>query len=35
MNERRNLLVGWALFVLSLVVFAGTFGIALIYLAFA
>lgn len=35
MNERRNLLVGWGLFVLSLVVFAGTFGIALIYLAFA
>jgi len=33
-NDRRNLLLGWGLFVLGLVVFAGTFGIALLYLAF-
>ena len=30
---RRNVLFGWALFVISLVLFAGTFGVALIYLA--
>ena len=34
MNDRRNLLLGWGLFALSLLVFAGTFGIALLYLAF-
>jgi hypothetical protein len=33
-NERRNLLWGWGLFILALVVFAGTFGIALLYLGF-
>jgi hypothetical protein len=33
-NDRRNLLWGWGLFALSLVIFAGTFGIALLYLAF-
>jgi hypothetical protein len=33
-NDRRNLFWGWGLFLLSLVVFAGTFGIALLYLAF-
>lgn len=33
MNDRRNLLLGWGLFALSLLVFAGTFGIALLYLA--
>jgi hypothetical protein len=32
-NDRRNLLLGWGLFALSLLVFAGTFGIALLYLA--
>ncbi len=30
---RRNNLVGWALFGLCLVLFAGTFAIALLYLA--
>jgi len=33
-NERRNLLWGWGLFVLSLLLFAGSFGVALLYLAF-
>jgi hypothetical protein len=33
-NGRRNLLWGWGLFALALVLFAGTFGIALLYLAF-
>jgi hypothetical protein len=33
-NERRNVLWGWALFALSIVIFGGTFGIALLYLAF-
>jgi hypothetical protein len=33
-NDRRKLLWGWGLFALALVVFAGTFGIALLYLAF-
>jgi hypothetical protein len=33
-NDRRSLLLGWGLFALSLLVFAGTFGIALLYLAF-
>jgi hypothetical protein len=34
MNGRRNVLLGWALFALSLVIFAATFGFALLYLAF-
>jgi hypothetical protein len=33
-NDRRNLVVGWGLFALSLLIFAGTLGIALLYLAF-
>jgi hypothetical protein len=33
-NDRRNVLVGWGLFALALVIFAGTLGIALLYLAF-
>jgi hypothetical protein len=33
-NERRNLLWGWGLFVLALLLFAGTIGVALVYLAF-
>jgi hypothetical protein len=32
--ERQNLILGWALFVLSLLLFAGTIGVALLYLAF-
>ena len=32
-TERKNLLWGWALFALFLVVFAGSFGVALLYLA--
>jgi hypothetical protein len=31
--ERKNLLWGWALFALFLLLFAGTFGVALVYLA--
>ena len=31
--ERKNLLWGWALFALFLLLFAGSFGIALVYLA--
>ena len=31
--ERKNMLWGWALFALFWVLFAGTFGIALVYLA--
>ena len=31
--ERRNLIWGWALFGLFLILFAGTFGVALLYLA--
>jgi hypothetical protein len=31
--ERRNLVLGWALFALFLVLFAGTVGVALLYLA--
>jgi hypothetical protein len=30
---RKNLILGWALFALALAVFAGTIGVALIYLA--
>jgi hypothetical protein len=30
--ERRNLRLGWALFGLSLLLFLGTFAVALIYL---
>jgi hypothetical protein len=30
---RRNVLFGWGLFVLCLVLFAGSIGVALIYLA--
>ena len=30
---RRNVLLGWALFALALAIFAGTIGVALIYLA--
>jgi hypothetical protein len=32
--ERKNLVFGWALFGVFLVLFAGTVGIALLYLAF-
>jgi len=32
--ERKNLILGWALFGVFLVLFAGTVGIALLYLAF-
>jgi hypothetical protein len=31
--ERRNVLQGWALFLLFLVLFAGSIGVALLYLA--
>lgn len=34
MNERRNLLLGWGIFALALILFAGSFGVALLYLAF-
>ena len=30
---RRNVLFGWGLFVLALVLFAGSIGVALLYLA--
>jgi hypothetical protein len=30
--ERRNLLLGWALFGLFVLLFAGTVGVALLYL---
>ncbi len=30
---RKNLQLGWALFALALVLFAGTVGVALLYLA--
>lgn len=30
---RKNLRLGWALFALALVLFAGTVGVALLYLA--
>lgn len=32
--ERKNLAWGWGLFVLFVLLFAGTFGVALLYLAF-
>ena len=32
--ERKNLLLGWALFGIFLLLFAGTIGVALLYLAF-
>jgi len=32
--ERRNMLLGWALFGLFLLLFLGTFAVALIYLQF-
>ncbi|HWH06362.1 MAG TPA: hypothetical protein VNT23_07985 [Gaiellaceae bacterium] len=31
--ERKNLILGWALFGVFLVLFAGTIGIAFLYLA--
>ena len=31
--ERKNLLLGWALFGIFLLLFAGTVGVALLYLA--
>jgi hypothetical protein len=31
--ERKNLVLGWALFAIFLVLFAGTVGIAFLYLA--
>lgn len=31
--ERKNLLLGWALFGLFLLLFAGTVGVAFLYLA--
>ncbi len=33
MNDRKNLLWGWALLALALVLFAGTWAVALLYLA--
>jgi hypothetical protein len=32
-KERRNLVWGWAIFALFLLLFAGSFGVALLYLA--
>ena len=32
--ERKNLILGWSLFALFLLIFAGTVGVALLYLAF-
>jgi len=32
--ERKNLILGWTLFALFLLLFAGTIGVALFYLAF-
>jgi hypothetical protein len=34
-TQRKNLLFGWTLFGLSVLLFAGTFVVALIYLAVA
>ena len=31
--ERKNMLWGWALFALFVLLFAGTFGVALVYLS--
>jgi hypothetical protein len=33
MDQRRANLLGWALFALFLLIFAGSFGVALVYLA--
>lgn len=33
MDERRNTLWGWAIFGLFLLLFVGSFGVALLYLA--
>ena len=32
--ERKNLILGWSLFAVFLLIFAGTVGVALLYLAF-
>ena len=32
--ERKNLILGWTLFAVFLLLFAGTIGVALFYLAF-
>jgi hypothetical protein len=32
-TERKNLLIGWGLFALFLLLFAGSIGVALLYLA--
>jgi hypothetical protein len=32
--ERKNLVLGWALFGVFLLLFSGTIGVALLYLAF-
>jgi hypothetical protein len=32
-TERKNFLIGWGLFALSLLLFAGSFAVALLYLA--
>ncbi len=32
-TERRSLLIGWGLFALFLLLFAGSFAVALLYLA--
>ena len=32
--ERKNLVLGWTLFGVFLLLFAGTIGVALLYLAF-
>jgi hypothetical protein len=32
--ERKNLILGWSLFAVFLLLFAGTIGLALLYLAF-
>ena len=32
--ERKNLILGWTLFAVFLLIFAGTIGVALFYLAF-
>ncbi len=32
-QERKNLVLGWLLFAVFLVLFAGTVGVALLYLA--
>ncbi len=34
-TERRNMKLGWALFGVSLLLFFGTFAVALVYLAYA